>query len=257
ITSERSSLPSLAALLARKGQPEDAWQRFEESLARGTLDDFTTRLRRTPAERDKQTQISTRIDRLNKLIERVSVAKPTPEQTKQRDELLSQLPQAFDELAAFTQQVEKKYGPVAGQVFPRAQIQASLPADAAFVAWLDILGKPKSADPNGEHWAVLLRSSGEPIWVRLPGSGDQDAWTDADARLPAELRDALQSPRGLWRPLAERLRKQRLEPLAKHLAGVRRLIVLPSTALAGVPVEVFAEGYTVSYAHSATMHAYL
>src|SRR5262249_28036938 len=62
ITSERSSLPSLAALLARKGQPEDAWQRFEESLARGTLDDFTTRLRRTPAERDKQTQIATRID---------------------------------------------------------------------------------------------------------------------------------------------------------------------------------------------------
>src|SRR5262249_41554025 len=152
ITSKRSSLPSLAALLARKGQPQDAWQRFEESLARGTLDDFTTRLRRTQAERDEQTQITTRIDRLNKLIERVSVAKPTPEQTKQRDELLSQLPQAYNELAAFTQQVEKKYGPIAGQVFPRAQIQASLPADAAFLAWLDILGKPKSRSPHGRSW---------------------------------------------------------------------------------------------------------
>jgi hypothetical protein len=45
--------------------------------------------------------------------------------------------------------------------------------------------------------------------------------------------------------------------LAQHLEGVRRLLVLPSTALAGVPVEVFADDYTVSYAPSGTLFAHL
>jgi tetratricopeptide (TPR) repeat protein len=256
-TSERSPSPALAALLARNGKPNDAWQRFEESLARGTWDDLSARLRRPQAERDQQAQITARIERLNKLIERASMAKPTPEQAKQRDEWLSQLRQAYDELAAFTQQLEEKHGPIAGQVFACGRIQEALPADAAFVAWLDISGQLKAADPDGEHWAILLRSSGDPIWVRLVGSGDNHAWTDADTQLPARLREALQSPRGLWQPLAQRLRKQRLDPLATHLKDVRHLIVLPSTALAGVPLEVIADGYTISYAHSGTTYAHL
>lgn len=171
--------------------------------------------------------------------------------------MLTQLRQAQDELADFTRQLEKTYGAVAGQVFERKRIQASLPADTALIGWLDIPGQSKAVDPNGEHWAVLLRSSGDPIFVRLYGSGDKHAWTDADTQLPSELRTALQSPRGQWQPLAERLRLQRLQPLAKHLQGVRHLIVLPSTALAGVPVEVLADKYTVSYAHSGSMHAHL
>ncbi|HTU88670.1 MAG TPA: tetratricopeptide repeat protein [Gemmataceae bacterium] len=256
-TSKHSPLPTLASVQARDGKPADAWQSFEESLARGTLDDLTARILQPQTERDKQAQITARIDRLNQLIQRASVAKPTPEQSKQRDERLTQLRQAFDELAAFTQQLETKYGPIAGQVFPHGQIQKSLPQDAALIAWLDIAGQPKAADPNDEHWAILLRFNGDPIWVRLSGNGDNNAWTDADTQLPDKLRDALQNAGSDWQPLAERLRKQRLDPLAPHLKAVRRLIVLPSTALAGVPLEVIADGYTVSYAHSGTMYAHL
>src|SRR5262249_16931139 len=62
-TSERSPLLAFAALLARNGKPEEAWQRFEESLARGTWDDLTAR-RRPAAVRKKQAQIIARIDRL-------------------------------------------------------------------------------------------------------------------------------------------------------------------------------------------------
>jgi tetratricopeptide (TPR) repeat protein len=257
-TSELSTLPSLAAVLARNGKSEDAWQRFEESLGRGTWDDLTTRLRWTDAEQVKQTQLVARLDRLDKLIEKTAAVKePTSEQIKHHEDLLTQRRQTQDELYIFAHHLEEIHGPIAGQVFSRANIQASLPSDSALIGWLDIAGQPKAADPNGEHWAVLLCSAGPPVWVRLRGNGDKEAWTDADTRLPAELRTALQSPRGSWRPLAERLREQRLQPLAKHLAGVRRLIVLPSTALAGMPIEVLAEGYTVSYAHSGTMYAYL
>jgi CHAT domain-containing protein len=142
-------------------------------------------------------------------------------------------------------------------------IQAALPPDAALLGWLDLRAAPKAHDPNGEHWAVLLRSAGDPIFARLKGSGLEDAWTEADTRLPAQLRTALQSARGDWQPLARRLCQQRLQPLLPHLAGrgklpaVKHLIVLPSTALPGVPVEVFAESYTVSYALSGTFYAYL
>jgi hypothetical protein len=143
--------------------------------------------------------------------------------------------------------MKKTYGPTAGEVFARKDIQAALPKDTALIGWLDIAGDPKAQDPNGEHWATLLRASGDPVCVPLPRSGPENSWTDADSRLPAQFRDALQSPRGDWRPLAQRLRRQRLEPLLKHLDGVRHLIVLPSTVLAGIPVEVFADGYTISY----------
>jgi tetratricopeptide (TPR) repeat protein len=263
-SSERSPLPSLAAVLARNGKPEAAWQRYEESLARGTWDDLSARLRRPAAERAEQNQLVSRIEYLSKLLETTSsTPQATEERSKRREGLLTQLRQSQQELATFTRRLEERYGPVAGQVYSRDKIQASLPADAALIGWLDMRGEAKEADPNGEHWAVLLRCTGAPVWVRLPGSGDKNAWTQDDTRLPITLRSALQSARGDWQPLAQRLRQQRLQPLGKHLqAGnglpaVQRLIVLPSLALPGVPVEVFADGYTVSYAHSGTMHAYL
>jgi hypothetical protein len=176
---------------------------------------------------------------------------------------LTQRRQVQSALSDFAEKLIKKYGPAAGQVFEQRQIQASLAADTALLLWLDIKGQPKAVDPDGEHWAILLRSAGAPLWVRLRGTGPSGAWTDSDTRLPSELRTALQSPSGDWQPLAERLRRQRLEPLAQYLAAgdglpaVRHLIVLPSSALAGVPVEVFADSSTVSYALSGTFHAHL
>jgi CHAT domain-containing protein/tetratricopeptide (TPR) repeat protein len=257
-STETSPLPFLAAVLARNGKPDDAWQRFEESLGRGTWDDLSARLRRPADEQAKQTELVNRLSRLDQLIEKtLSTKADTEELKKRRDELLTRRRRTQEELDAFAEHLAKTYGPAAGQAFERRQIQACLPADTALIAWLDSVARAKAADPNGEHWAILLRASGDPIWVRLRGSGDKDAWTDADSKLPAELRAVLQSARGDWRPLAQRLRRQRLDPLATQLVGVRHLIVLPSTALAGVPVEVFADGYTVSYALSGTLYAHL
>jgi CHAT domain-containing protein/tetratricopeptide (TPR) repeat protein len=264
LTGTNPSLSWLAAVLARNGKPEDAWQRFEERLGRGTWDDLSARLRRPPAEQARQAELSNRLDRLDQLIERAFAVKdPTPEQKRRSEDLLAQRRKAQDELDAFARRLEQLYGPAAGQVFDRAAIQAALPADTALLGWLDLPGRPQAADPNGEHWAILLRHTGPAIWVRLRGSGPEGAWVEDDDRLPAALRTALQAPRGDWRPLADKLRRQRLEPLAKHLVAgrdlpaVRHLIVVESTALAGVPVEVIADGYTVSYAPSGTLFAHL
>jgi tetratricopeptide (TPR) repeat protein len=263
-TGAHSPLPYLAAVLARNGKPEAAWRRFEEGLALGTWDDLSARLRRPPAEQARQTDLVNRLNRLDQLVEHTLAAQePTAEQKKRREDLLSQHRQVRQELDAFARHLEQAYGPAAGQVFDRAQIQATLPADVALVGWLDLPGNPKAADRDGEHWAVVLRSAGGPAWIRLRGSGPNSAWTGADTRLPFELRAALQTPRAAWRPLAHRLRRQRLEPLAPHLAAadglpaVRHLVVLPSNLLPALPVEVFADGYTVSYALSGTVYAHL
>jgi tetratricopeptide (TPR) repeat protein len=263
-TGERSPLPFLAAVLARNGKPEAAWRRFEEGLARGTWDDLSARLRRPPAEQAKQAELVNRLNRLDQLIESTLAAQePTPEQKKRRGDLLSERRGAQEDFDAFAAKLEETYGPAAGQVFDRPQIQKALPADTALLGWVDLPGKPKAADPDGEHWAVLLRSAGPPVWVRLRGTGPNGAWTDADNRLPKELWAALQVPRGAWQPRARRLRQERLEPLRKHLAAgeglpaVRHLVVLPSTALGPVPVEVLADDYTVSYALSGTLYAHL
>jgi CHAT domain-containing protein/tetratricopeptide (TPR) repeat protein len=262
-TGELSSLPALAAVLARNGKPREAWRRYEDSLARGTWDDVSARRRRSPAEQDRQTALAQELDRIDKLLARVLTGKATVELEKQRQDLLDRRRELQDQLHKFARELEKKYGPVAGQVFDLATIQKALPADAALLGWVDVSGQPKAADPSGEHWALLLRSQGQPAWEKLAGSGKDGAWTEADERLPAELRRALLTPQGAWRPLAERLRKQRLGPLARHLAvtgglpAVRQFVVLPSPALAGVPAEVFAEGYAVSYAPSGTLFAHL
>src|SRR5262249_31708913 len=62
--------------------------------------------------------------------------------------------------------------------------------------------------------------------------------------------------------LAAAVRRQRFGPLKRHLEGVHRLIVLPSPALAGVPVEALLAAepgpeLVVSYAPSASMFARL
>jgi tetratricopeptide (TPR) repeat protein len=263
-TSERSPLLSLAALLARNGKPALAWQRLEQSLGRGTWDDLSARLRRPARELARQTDLGRQLGRLDQLLLQVSAIKePTEVQKKERDVLLDRRREAQEELTKFQHHLEKTYGPVEGQVFDRTQIQAALAADAALITWIDYDAGPKAADPNGEHWAVLLRSQGEPIFQRLRGSGPGGDWTPEDSTLPQRLLAALQAPDGDWHNLARRLGQQRLHPLGKCLAAndslpaVRHLAVLPSNAMRGVPVEVLAEDVNVSYASSGTFYAHL
>ncbi len=263
-TAERSPLPALAAVLARNGKREEAWRRYEASLAPGTRDDIAVRLRRLPSELAKQAEFVARVERLDQLVDKATtLGEPSEEQKERSDDLLAQRRQIQDELDAFTRQLEEKYGPTVGQVFERKLIQASLPDDAALVGWLDIAGAPAAADPDGEHWAFVLRSTGEPAVIRLPGTGPGGHWTGDDVKLSSELRAAVQAASGTWQPLAERLREQRFDPLAEYLSArdgrpaVRHIIVLPSTALAGLPAEAFIKGYTLSYALSGTLYAHL
>jgi hypothetical protein len=57
---------------------------------------------------------------------------------------------------------------------------------------------------------------------------------------------------GEVREVAGRLAAQRIEPLLPHLEGIFRLYVAAVNEMAGLPVEVLTDRFTVSYTPSGT-----
>jgi CHAT domain-containing protein len=271
----KTPLHLLAACLARSGKEAEAWKYWEASLARGLGDELSARFARrlSDEERRRENALFGQVQLVDKQIAILVRAKvATDEHRQQMEKLYKQRTAALVELSRFEAELSRVHGPAAGQVYDLEAIQKRIPTDAALVGWLDIRGEPKAAAVNGEHWAYVVRRHGTPVWVKLPGGGE--AWTELDDQLPAKVGGILiEQPRdstAKWRALTGQLYKQRLSPLAKHLGAtedlpaVRHLIVLPSPAIAGIPVEALIEArtdeqpaYTVSYAHSGTMFAWL
>ncbi len=271
---EESPRPALAAVLARLGQPADAWQTLEEDLGRGLLDELAARKdqRLTRAERDQLRELTTTLDRLERLVATTPEGLDQVERSKRFEDFKHRHEVASIDLGKLQTKLARKYGELAGPVAGLGEIQAALPEDAALVAWVDIPPvEPNAADPDGEHWGVVVRSRGVPTWVPIAGTDPKGLWSKVDWELAKEVQTGL----GIWpddgpaalRPLIERLRAQRIEPLAKALGATddglraaRSLIVLPSVAMAGIPVEaLLADDDTrvVSYAPSATVFKYL
>ncbi len=262
----------LAAVLARLGQPAEAYQTLEEDLGRGLLDELAARQDVAPAERARLRELTAELEKLDKLVETAPKDLDKAERAKRFEDLKSQRELASIALGEFQTRLVKDHGTLAGQVARLSEIQAVVPADAALIAWIDIpRAGPNAADPYGLRWGVIVRSRGIPAWVPIAGTGPDGLWTKDDTALADRVRTELRRRPGAsqpeLRPLLERLRTQRLEPLTKALGATadgqppaRGLIVLPSRAMAGIPVEVLLapdDSRTVSYAPSATVFKYL
>jgi len=266
--------PALAAVLARLGQPVEAWQHLEEDLGRGLLDELTARedRRLAPGDRSRLRELTAELERLDRLVESTPKGLDQAGRAKRFEELKRQHVLASIALGEFQTKLVHDHGPLAGEAAQLKEIQAALPADAALVAWVDLAPvSPNAADPNGEHWGVVVRSRGVPAWITMAGTGPNGLWTQEHTGLANRVRTALRNRASAGsadlRPLVERLRTQRLGPLAQALGAgadglppARRLIVLPSRAMTGIPIEVLlakGDSRTVSYAPSATVFQYL
>jgi tetratricopeptide (TPR) repeat protein len=265
-----SPRPALAAVLARLRHPAEAWQSLEEDLGRGLLDELAARQDRrlSPGERARLRELTADLEQLDKLVETTPKDLDQAERAERFATLTHQRELASIALGEFQTKLVQDYKALAGEVAKLSEIQAALPADAALVAWVDIApAGPNAADPDGEHWGVVVRSGGIPAWIPITGTGPDGLWTKDDTGLAERLRTELRKPPVVGsadlQPLVERLRIQRIEPLAKALGATvdgqppaRRLIVLPSRAMAGIPVEALLaldDTRTVSYAPSATV----
>jgi tetratricopeptide (TPR) repeat protein len=259
----QSPMPFLTACQARNGKPLLAWQNLEASLARGLLDEVTRLSRPMSADESRREQeLLAKLDQLDrKVLGLVTAKNKDKAKSEELEKLLVRRRQTGEELAKMEAVV------AARQVYDLRRIQSRLSADAAWVAWVDIKGAPKWKDPNGEHWACMLRHSGPPVWVKLPGSGDKGVWTKDDDELPGRFRKAVSDPAATsaaeLKILKEKLLAQRLAPLAQYLAAkdglpaVRRLVVVPVGVMAGVPLEALSDDRIVSYVPSGTMWARL
>jgi tetratricopeptide (TPR) repeat protein len=272
--SKPSPRPALAAVQARLGEPAGAWQSLEEDLGRGLLDEVFARQDRrlAPAERDRLRELIAALEQLDKLVETTPKDLDQAERAKRFADMKHQRELASIALGEFQTKLARDDKALAGDVAGLNKIQAALPADVALVAWVDIPpAGPNAADPDGEHWGVVVRSRGVPAWIPIAGTGADGLWTKEDTGLADRVRSELRRRPGAGesglRPLVERLRTQRIEPLAKALGtsaadlpAARRLIVLPSRAMAGIPIESLLtpdDTRIVSYAPSATLFKYL
>src|SRR5262249_42597838 len=156
---------ALAAVLARLGQPAEAWQHLEEDLGRGLLDELAARQDRRlpPGDRARLRELTAELGRLGRLGEGTPEG-PGPGRRAQRfEDLKRQRARASIALGEFHTKLVRDHGPFAGEVAQLNEIQAALPADAALVAWVDLApAGPGAADPDGEHWGVVVRARGIP-----------------------------------------------------------------------------------------------
>jgi Flp pilus assembly protein TadD len=240
----------LAACRARLDRPADAWSAAEAGLARGLLDDLVALLP-DPEEQRRSRQRAARLDALDRLLTPLlTAAKLDEEQRRRRDELRQERTRLDTEAAGVAAERSGR------AVLPLAEVQEALAADAALLFWVDV---PKS----GDHWGCVLRRAGLPAWVRLPGSGPKDAWTDTDTKLPRRLHDDLAHGEPDVDRHTQALAAQRLAPLTAHfepkgdLPAVRHLVIVPVGLMAGVPVDVLSDKYLVSYAPSGSVFARL
>jgi CHAT domain-containing protein/tetratricopeptide (TPR) repeat protein len=247
---QESPYDALAGAFARADQPERAWQALEADLARGLIDEASARRGKPldPAERERREALSQKLDTIQfQLFELVA----RKDSTKANREKL-------EELIAVREKVEQELGKVAvadsrSELAPLTRIQSALPMDAALIAWLDL--RDRSGDLE-EHWACVVKKTGPPNWVQLPGRGSKRRWTDEDWGLTGQARAELATPD----PLSERSRgslqqlfRQRFGPLEPHLPGVKRLLVCPAGQMAGIPVEALTDRYVVSYVPSGSV----
>ena len=269
----RSPALLVVALLARQGRHADAWQCWESDLARGLFDDLAARRRPLSSdERHRQEDLIGQLDRLDNQIGALAGAKNlSGDKIERLDALEGQRLGLQGRIVELEAKLVEKYKVAVGAAYSLDQIQAQLPANAAMVGWLDLKTMPGAADPRGDHWAYVVRRSGAPQWIRIVGTGRDRAWAKDDDERPRQVRQLLSTDTEKpWQKSLAGLVEQRLSPLEAALGAhdglppARHLIILPSPAMAGVPIEALLEArppaaphYLVSYTPSGTLFAWL
>jgi CHAT domain-containing protein/tetratricopeptide (TPR) repeat protein len=231
---------SLCDLLIAVGRrPLDQRERVREDSLRLAVADVESRVRvlRSPGQLDTTAQFQLDLKRAEE-----------------------QLTRAQSEWSAFEQDMSSKYPAVSGHPYSLEHVQAHIPRDQAIVGWLENRRWTK----KNLLWAYVIRNEGPVRWFTIKDlpAGPQGAGTRTSAfRLALVDRAAPQVVRRTGRELWE----ERFRPIRSALKGVRELVVLPSGAMLGIPVEALVDGdgvllgdrYSISYSPSATIQTWI
>ena len=92
----------------------------------------------------------------------------TRDQEKTLDGLRRQASEIRRQLLDLERRFEEKYGALASRPASLEEARTAIPEGTSLVGWIDV---------RTDHWACLLGHTGDPVWVRLAGSGADGAWT--------------------------------------------------------------------------------
>jgi tetratricopeptide (TPR) repeat protein len=248
---EHSPYRQLAFVQARREESIEAWQSAEAYLARGLLDEYSAGrgVKISDDEERERIALNQQIQALNGQVKACLEEKGIRQSSQSRlGPLLDKRRSLESELATLGARVSKR------ELADLSQVQAALPENVALIFWID---STETRVASGDHWGCVVRSKGNPHWALLPGSGANNEWTQSDTELPQEFRLAITGDRDVssasvkeCKEVSDRLYAQRIAPLEGHLEGVKRLVVIPTGYMAGVPIEGFAENFEVSYVPS-------
>ncbi len=150
--------------------------------------------------------------------------------------------------------------------FPLARVQRALGADDAIVGWVD----HELPDGSPLAYAYVVRSTGSVRWVQLPADRTERVFARAERyrRFRAAIVDAGYSAFGgaeFPGDEARRIWKERVAPLMGHLDGATTLTVIPSDAMAALPLDALVDEtgrfagdrFAIRQAPSASVYAWL
>jgi CHAT domain-containing protein/tetratricopeptide (TPR) repeat protein len=231
---------TLAMIKAGQGKAVAAWQDAESGLARSLLEDLYG------AQTIAQKALANRLSEIDIQVLALYEKPQRSEHEQKRLEALTRDQAALTK--DLVRQVKKQSDRL---VWPLEKIQQQIPNDAAMVLWLAV------GDVGAGAAACVVRSTGQPRWVQVKGTGPQGAWTKPDASILFQLRQRIIGGRP-FEELARTVRRNFFEPILPHLQesrglpAVRKLYVIHNNL---VPIEVLAPDYEVTYSPSATLLA--
>ncbi|UCH84280.1 MAG: tetratricopeptide repeat protein, partial [Candidatus Latescibacterota bacterium] len=224
-----SPYPLLAAVKIELGKEAEAWEATERDRGRALLDLLASKQARslTVEEVAEERRLDAELIRLSGIL-KVLEADSTASAGAEADSVENQLLLAQAEWAAYQKRLQEKYPVSEGQSYPLGRVQSTLDERAAVIGWLDTeLGA----------YAYVVPKDGEVTWVKLG--------TDQRAVAPERFVELLDIPGGMTETrdrFARRVCEERVQPLLDELNNVDHLYVVPSGAMADVPVEALITG---------------
>lgn len=264
----RSPYLDLARARIVLGKTDEAWAAAEKARARSLADLLMAAGQRdlNPREVATEDSLSRRLAHLERelAVRRAAARSDTAaESSLVAEEVRNDLLACEAEWSAFQREIAARYPVTEGQAYSIERIRSALPEGTAIIGWMDFEVTPGVF----RAWVYVVRRSGPVAWARLPlGSRARDLASPFERA--RAIRNDLATPRSERIPLERASRdlwNERIEPVASSLGGVTELIVVPSGAMSGLPIEILVDGegellgerFAVSYVPSATIHTWL
>jgi CHAT domain-containing protein/tetratricopeptide (TPR) repeat protein len=247
-----SPYPRLAIAYLEQGDFLSAWVAVERDNGRSLLDILAKSSVRNLTDDEKAEERL--LDRGLKQLEDafVALAKDTTETgAAKRDSVRTVLLEAQSRWSQFQKQIADEYPIAEGQSYALTTIQSKLDEGCAILGWLDA---------EGSQFAYVIPDQGPVVWEELPTVQIDSLIHTYLTTVRINRLDSIDQHR-----LGQEIYNARIAPLEQHLSGVRRLIVIPSGPMLGIPIAALSDRngqyvldkWEVSYTSSATVFTWL